>query len=134
MTELIQATTEKMENSSEKILPDIEKIATATEKKGSQTEKIAEIIPEKIRYRGQRGADKTRRSFSPNSLRNLRQYRNGIPQKTGSNNWIWIVIGIVIAIIIGIVVWRVYEWWKENREDKKTELSEQLQFEKLCQT
>jgi len=127
MTELIQATTEKMENSSKKILPDIEK-------KGSQTEKIAEIIPEKIRYRGQRGSDKTRRSFSPNSLRNLRQYRNGIPQKTGSNNWIWIVIGIVIAIIIGIVVWRVYEWWKENREDKKTELSEQLQFEELCQT
>ena len=134
MTELIQITTEKIENSSEKILSDTEKIAPATEKKGSQTEKIAEIIPEKIRYRGQRGSDKTPRSFSPNSLRNLRQYRNGIPQKTGSNNWIWIVIGIVIAIIIGIVVWRVYEWWKENREDKKTKLSEQLQFEKLCQT
>jgi len=120
MTELIQVTTEKMENSSEKILPD--------------TKKIAEIIPEKIRYRGQRGADKTRRSFSPNSLRNLRQYRNGIPQKTGSNNWIWIVIAIIIAIIIGIVVWRVHVWWKKNREDKKTELSEQLQFEELCQT
>ncbi len=120
MTELIQITTEKIENSSEKILPD--------------TEKIAGIIPEKIRYRGQRGADKTPRSFSPNSLRNLRQYRNGIPQKTGSNNWIWIVVGIVIAVIIGIVVWRVYEWWKENREEKKTKLSEQLQFEKLCQT
>jgi len=87
MTELIQETTEKMENSSEKILPDTEKIAPATEKKGSQTEKIAEIIPEK-RYRGQRGADKTPRSFDPNSLRNLRQYRNGIPQKTGSNNLI----------------------------------------------
>ena len=127
MTELIQATTEKMENSSEKILPYTEKIAPATEK-------IAEIIPEKIRYRGQRGADKTRRSFSPNSLRNLRQYRNAIPQKTGSNNLIWIVVGIIIAIIIGIVVWRVYEWWKENREDEKTKLSEQLQFEELCQT
>jgi len=75
MTELIQITTEKMENSSEKILPDTEKIAPVTEK-------IAEIIPEKIRYRGQRGADKTPRSFSPNSLRNLRQYRNGITQKT----------------------------------------------------
>jgi len=82
MTELIQGTTEKMENSSEKILTD--------------TEKIAEIIPEKIRYRGQRGADKTRRSFSLNSLRNLRQYRNGITQKTGSNNLIWIVVGIII--------------------------------------
>jgi len=110
------------------------KIDSQTGKIDSQTGKIAGIIPGKIRYRGQRGPDKAPRRYNPITLRNLRQYRNTIPQKTASNNWIWIVIGIVIAIIIGIVVWRVYEWWKENREDKKTKLSEQLQFEKLYQT
>jgi len=109
-------------------------VQDAAGKIDSQTGKIAGIIPRKIRYRGQRGPDKAPRRYNPITLRNLKQFQKTVPQKTGSNNWIWIVIAIIIAIIIGIVVWRIYEWWKENREDKKTELSEQLQFEKLCQT
>jgi len=124
MSELVQEAAGKIDSQTGKMSELVQEAAG----------KIAGIIPGKIRYRGQRGPDKAPRRYNPITLRNLKQFQKTVPQKTGSNNLIWIVIAIVIAIIIGIVVWRVYEWWKKNREDKKTKLSEQLQFEKLCQT
>jgi len=74
--------TEKMskfiEDSTEQINPNSEKMSSETEKITSDTEKIPEIIPEKIRHKGQRGPDKNKRRFNPNSLKNLMQNKNKI--------------------------------------------------------
>jgi len=78
-------------NSTEKIDENSEKITSETEK-----------IPEIIRYRGQRGPDKTRRIFNANSRSNLKQYQNiPIEKPKGSDRWIWIVVGIIVAVIVG---------------------------------
>ena len=96
-----------------------EKIGSGAEKIEVGTEKIPEIIPEIKRYRGQRGPDKARRSISVNSLRNLKPLQNATFEQTNaSDKWIWIIIGIVIAIIAIIVGWKIYEWWKEKQEEK----------------
>ncbi len=90
-------------------------VQDAAGKIDSQTGKIAGIIPGKIRYRGQRGPDKAPRRYNPITLKNLKQFQNTIPQKTASNNWIWVVVGIVVAVVAAIITWRIYVWWKENR-------------------
>jgi len=104
---------------------DTEKIGSRTEKIEASTEKIPEIIPEIKRYRGQRGPDKAHRSISVNSLRNLKPLQNATFEQTNdSDKWIWIIIGIVIAVIAIILSWKIYEWWKEKQEEKgKTEKS-----------
>jgi len=99
---------------------DFSEISTVdTEKIGSGAEKIeanTEKIPEIKRYRGQRGPDKARRSISVNSLRNLKPLQNATFEQTNdSDKWIWIIIGIVIAIIAIIVGWKIYEWWKDDK-------------------
>ncbi len=112
--------TEKMNeinnNSTEKIALEPEEIGSTTEKIDENSEKITsetEKIPEIIRYRGQRGPDKTRRIFNANSLSNLKQYQNiPLEKSKGSDKWIWIVIGIVVAILVGVLIWRIYEWSK----------------------
>ncbi len=92
-------------NSTEKIDENSEKITSETEK-----------IPEIIRYRGQRGPDKTRRIFNANSRSNLKQYQNiPIEKPKGSDRWIWIVVGIIVAVIVGILIWRIHDWWKEKQ-------------------
>ncbi|MCH7969161.1 MAG: hypothetical protein IH841_07965 [Thaumarchaeota archaeon] len=118
MSEIINDSTEKMPESSEQIGSNSEQI-------GFDTEKISEIIPEQIRYRGQRGPDKNTRSFNANSLRNLKQYQNiPIEKPKGSDKWIWIVIVMVIVVIAIILGWKIYEWCKEKQQEKgKTELS-----------
>ena len=116
MSEIIDVSPKKTANSSEKIVFDIEKIVPDIEKIATETEKTSEIIPEK-RCRGQRGMDKAPRRYNKNSLRNLKQFKNTIPQKPDSNNWKWIV-GIVIAVVIAIIIWRIYVWWKEKQKEK----------------
>jgi len=103
MSEFIEDSTEKMSDSSEKT--------------GSDSEQIAELIPEQIRFRGQRGPDKSTRRFNQNSLRNLKQYQNNtLTEKTNdSDKWIWIVVGIIVAVIVGILIWRIHDWWKEKQ-------------------
>ncbi len=102
MSEFIEDSTENMSDSSEEI--------------GSDSEQIAELIPEQIRFRGQRGPDKSTRRFNQNSLRNLKQYQNIPLEKTNdSDKWIWIVVGIIVAVIVGILIWRIYDWWKEKQ-------------------
>ena len=91
-----------------------EKIASDTEKTEFNTEKIVEIIAEKIKLKGQRGPDKGPRRYNSNSLRNLKQYQNIIAEETKtSNNGIWILL-VIIAVVIGILIWRIYEWLKEK--------------------
>ncbi len=111
MSEIINDSTEKMPESSEQIGSNSEQI-------GFDTEKISEIIPEQMRYRGQRGSDKVQRNFNRNSLRNLKQYQNiPIEKPKGSDKWIWIIVGMVVAILVGIIIWRIYEWHKEKSEE-----------------
>jgi len=97
MSEIIEVSPEKTANLSEKIVFNIEKIDT-------EAEKITEIIPEKKRGKGQRGMDKAPRRYNQNSLRNLKQFKNIIPQKPDSNNWIWIIVGIMVVVVIAIIM------------------------------
>ena len=113
----------------EQIMDFAETSTEVTKKIGSGAEKIevgTEKIPEIKRYRGQRGPDKARRSISVNSLRNLKPLQNATFEQTNaSDKWIWIIIGIVIAIIAIIVGWKIYEWWKEKpRNDKAKTLTD----------
>ena len=106
MSEIIENPTENMPESSEEI--------------DSEAEQITELIPEQIRYRGQRGPDKTPRIFNANSLRNLKQYQNiPIEKPKGSDKWIWIVVGMVVAVIVGILIWRIYEWQKDKNTSER---------------
>ena len=99
-----------------------EETQISTEKIGTESEKITEVMPEIKREKGQRGLDKAPRRFNPNSLRNLKQYQNIITEETeNSSNWIWILVGI-IAVVIGILIWRIYEWLKEKKNDGGSEL------------
>jgi len=108
--------TEKM---SEFIEDSTEKIGSDSQQIDNEAEKIPEIIPEQIRYRGQRGPDKNPRSFNANSLRNLKQYQNiPLEKPNDSNLWFWIIIVIVIVVIAIILGWKIYEWWKEKQEEK----------------
>ena len=116
--------TEKMSEN----LPDKpEKIATNTEEIGSTTEKIPEIMPEKIRHKGQRGPDKTPRRFNQNSLRNLMQYKNNIFEEKKSI-WkkpeFWLgVSGTIIAF--SILAFKLYEALNKSRqEDSEEEIKE----------
>jgi len=111
MSEINNNSTEKIDVNSEKITSDTEKIDENSEKITSETEKIPKII----RYRGQRGPDKTPRIFNANSRSNLKQYQNiPLEKPKDSNLWFWIIIVIVIVVIAIILGWKIYKWWKEK--------------------
>ena len=108
--EKIASSTEKIGNIIEKIP---EKIQNDSEKIGIASEKILE----KIRYRGQRGADKSARRLNANSLRNLRQYPNIPIAKPNSDKWLWIVLAIAVALVLGLLIWELYQRRKKDSED-----------------
>ncbi len=90
----------------------------STEKIDENAEKIVEIIPEQMRYRGQRGPDKTRRIFNQNSLANLKQYQNiPVEYTTSSKTLIWILVGTIIALAIAFVIWKLYQ--KKKKQNKE---------------
>jgi len=119
MSEKNEFPSEKTNDFSETSTIDTEKIGSDTEKIEVNTEKIPEIIPEKTRYRGQRGPDKAPRRINPKSLGNLKPFQN-IPfeQTNGSNNLVWIIMGI-IALLVAIIIWRIYEWQKDKNTSER---------------
>ena len=108
MSELI---TEKIDET-EQI---VEKIDEDTEQIDSSPERISEIMPEKRRYRSQRGRDRTSRRVGQNSMMNLKPYMNEViaseentdvqlPDKT-----VKVIDIILLFVIIGIIIWKVIE-------------------------
>jgi len=141
MTEKNEFPSEKTNDFSEISTNDTEKIGSDTEKIEVSTEKIPEIIPKKIRYRGQRGPDKARRTINPNSLRNLKPFQN-LPEKDnliithdGSNSeekkpiWktpkFWIAISGITAL--GILALKLYEIMDESRQEDSEDEIKQLE-------
>ncbi len=78
MSEINNNSTEKIAIEPEEIGSTTEKIDENSEKITSETEKIPEIIPEKKKSKGERGPDKNKRRFNPNSYKNLMQNKNKI--------------------------------------------------------
>jgi hypothetical protein len=118
-TEIMPVDTELI---SEQINDNTEKIGTNTEQIDELTEIIPEKIPEKRRYRGQRGQDKSPRQLNYNSIMNLKPFKSKavtiekeIP--IGLSDDEIRVIGIILLMVIfGIIVWKIIEWLKESVE------------------
>ncbi len=108
---------------SENLTDKPEKIATNSEEIGSTTEKIAEMMPEKIRHKGQRGPDKTPRRFNQNSLKNLMQYKNNIFEEK-KPIWkkpeFWLGAGATITVF-GFLAWRLYQIMDKSRQEDSEE-------------
>ncbi len=127
--------TEKMSeisnNSTEKIAIEPEEIGSTTEKIDENSEKITsetEKIPEKIRHKGQRGPDKTRRRFNQNSLKNLMQNKNKIFEEK-KPIWkkpeFWVAIGGITAL--GILTLKLYEIIEKSRQEDSEDEIKQLE-------
>ena len=104
---------------SEPIIDTSEIIGTNTEKIENFSEIIPEKIPEKKRYQGQRGQDKTPRQLNYNSMMNLKPFKSNavtLERETftlGLSNDEVKIIGIVLLMaIFGIVIWKIIEWLK----------------------
>jgi len=98
----------------EKMIDGIESDDNNTEKIAVETEVIPEKIPNKRREKGERGPDKSKRRFNPNSLKNLKQFQNNSEQKSeNSSNLLWIFVGLITVLII-VLIWRIIDWWKEK--------------------
>ena len=96
-----------------------EKIGTNTEQIDEFSEIIPEKMPEKRRYRGQRGQDKIPRQLNYNSIMNLKPFKSKavtIEKETsiGLSDDEVRVIGIVLLMaIFGVIVCKIIEWLKE---------------------
>ncbi len=76
-------------------------------------------MPEKRRYRDQRGRDRTPRRINQNSIMNLKPYRNEVVTAEDKNVQMWnktmTAIGIVLLLVASaIIAWKVIKWWKEH--------------------
>jgi len=118
MTEINNNSTEKIAIEPEEIGSTTEKIDENSEKITSETEKIVEIIPEKKKSKGERGPDKKKRRFNPNSLNNLMQNKNNIVEEK-KPIWktpkFWIAIGGITAL--GILALKLYEIMDKSRQE-----------------
>jgi len=140
MSEKNKLPSEKTNDFSEISTNNTENIDSDTEKIEVNTEKMPEIIPEKTRYRGQRGPDKAKRRINPKSLGNLKPFQN-LSEKdiliithNGSNSeekkpmWkkpvFWLgVSGTIIAF--SILALKLYEALNKSRqEDSEEEIKE----------
>lgn len=96
-----------------------EKIGTNTEQIDNFSEIIPEKIPEKRRYRGQRGQDKAPRQLNYNSIMNLKPFKSKavtIEKETSiglSDDEVRIIGIVLLMAIFGIIVWKIIEWLKE---------------------
>ena len=98
-------------------------IGTNTKQMDDFSEIIPEKIPEKRRYRGQRGQDKTPRQLNYNSMMNLKPFKSNaitLERETttmGLSNDESKIIGIVLLMaIFGIVIWKIIDWLKNPVE------------------
>ena len=105
---------------SEQINDYSEIIGTNTEQMDDFSEIIPEKIPEKRRYRGQRGQDKAPRQLNYNSMMNLKPFKsNAITLERETTTWGLSndevrIIGIVLLMtIFGIIIWKIIEWLRE---------------------
>ena len=108
---------------SEPLIDTSEIIGTNTEQIGDFSEIISEKMPEKRKYRGQRGRDKASRRVNNNSLMNLKPFKSNavtLERETttmGLSNEEVKIIGIILLMIIfGILVWKIIEWLKNPVE------------------
>ena len=112
MSELV---TEKMEGA-EQI---VEKMDEDAEQIVYSPEIISEIMPEKRRYRGQRGCDKTPRRINQNSIMNLKPYRNETLVEEDMSNKLpdktIIICGVVLlVVIVCVTLWKKNKLYAEN--------------------
>ena len=104
---------------SEPTIDTSEIIGTYTEKIDDFSEIISEKMPEKRRYRGQRGQDKAPRRLNGNSLMNLKPFKSKaitIERNTiaGLSDDEVRIIGIILLLLISrILVWKIIGWLKE---------------------
>ncbi len=119
MNEINKNSTEKIDENSEKITSETEKIDENSEKITSETEKIPKII----RYRGQRGPDKTPRILNANSLKNLMQNKNKIFEEK-KPIWkkpvFWLGAGTAITVF-GFLAWKLYKVIEKSRQEDSEE-------------
>ena len=104
----------KTEFVSEQINDYTEIIGTNTEKIENFSEIIPEKMPEKKRYRGQRGQDKVPRQLNYNSMMNLKPFKSNavtLERETailGMSTDEVRIIGIVLLLaIFGIIIWKI---------------------------
>ncbi len=106
-----------------------EKIDENSEKITSDTEKIAEIIPEKKKSKGERGPDKNKRRFNPNSLKNLMQNKNKIFEEK-KPIWkkpeFWLGAGATITVF-AILALKLYEIMDKSRQEESEDEIKQLE-------
>ncbi len=117
---------ENLTDKPEKIATEPEEIGSTTEKIDENSEKITsetEKIPEQMRYRGQRGPDKTRRIFNENSLRNLMQNKNKIFEEK-KPIWkkpeFWLGAGATI-LAFSFLALKLYEIMDKSRQEDSEE-------------
>ena len=116
MSELITDSGKKTANNTGMIDDDAGMIDESAGMININREGISEKIPKRRKRSRERGHDKKPRNYNSITLRNLKQYQNVLTEKNkNSNNWIWILVGIVIAIMLVLLIWKIYDWWKEKQ-------------------
>jgi len=118
MSELITDSGKTMADKTGMMEDDAEMMDESTGMININREEISEKIPKRRKRSRERGPDRKPRKYNSITLRNLKQYQNVLTEKTkNSNNWIWILVGIVIAVVLVLLIWKIYDWWKEKQQD-----------------
>ena len=128
MSEINNNSTEKIAIEPEEIGSTTEKIDENSEKITSETEKIPEIIPEKKKSKGERGPDKNKRRFNPDSLKNLMQYKNNFVEEK-KPIWkkpvFWLGVGGTI-LAFSFLALKLYEIMDKSRQEDSEKSEDEI--------